>query len=168
MAKQARNPISTTGPTVTVGLKLPNGFILRLQVCEEVPYSSRDGEIRYRKEWHPDHSQKTWVLKGNAVAIGEQPKCLVVKGFAMTSGIPKDFWELWLEQNPELELVKQGLILAHDDPDDARDEAKERGGEIRSGLEPLNMGEGGDIRLPKKRDAKTGKLVDVIEVGNAA
>lgn len=150
-----------SGSTVTVGLKVPNGMVLRLQVQEEVRYPVMGGGTTIEKQWRPDPSQKSYTLHGSRTPHGEQPKCLVVGGYAMTPGIPADFMDKWLDQNKQLDVVTAGLIIVHKTTDGARGEATEKK-DLRSGLEPMRPGN--DPRIPKR--AVRGKLVDAIETGD--
>jgi hypothetical protein len=170
MTKAAQNKVHNTGDTVIVGLKSPNGIILQLQKKELVRYPKRDGSMAEIEEWHPDYEKPTYTLNGNRVPFGQEPKCLIVGGFAMTSGIPKDFWDEWRKQNANLDLVKNGMIFAHGTEDGARSQGTERR-ELRSGQEPLRMEKGNlDERLPKKRDPVTGAITkeSAIEIGEKA
>ncbi len=60
-------------------------------------------------------------VKGGSVKIkgytepykhGEEPKART-SAYALTYNVPKDFWDLWLEQNKEHDAVKNNLIFAH-------------------------------------------------------
>lgn len=159
-AARVAKPVST-GETVTIGLKLPNGLILQLQSEQDVRFPVMGGGFHVEKQMRPDYSKPSYTLHGNRFPFGEQPRCLIVGGFAMTPGIPLDFWKLWREQNKDLDLVKSGLIFAQETADSARDEAKDKA-TLRSGLEPLSQKN--DPRVDKRRD-REGKLVDTVEAG---
>lgn len=157
IAKPAR-----TGATVTVGLKSPSGLVLRLQRAVEVNQPVMGGGFKLVTEYHPDHEQRTYTIHGTAVPHGLAPRCLIVGGYAMTPGIPKDFMAAWLEQNKGLDLVRNKLIIAREDPEDAAAEARDLR-DVRSGLEPISPGN--DPRIPKKKD-RDGKTVDAIVTGD--
>lgn len=172
MTKQsaAQNRITKTGDVVTVGLKSPNGIILQLQKEVIVRYPKRDGGMMEVPEFHPDYEAPTYTLNGNRAPFGEQPKCLVVGGYALTPNIPKDFWVEWLAQNKNLDLVKNKMIFAHDREDGARGIGEDLKA-TKSGQEPLRMVKGDlDKRLPRKRDPETGALTSesAIEIGEKA
>lgn len=157
---------ATTGDTVTVGCKTPNGILLVIQETVSVDVPVLGGGFKTVKENRPNPEAPNFTLNGTATPFGEQPRCLVVAGYAMTPGIPKDFMAIWMEQNKNLDMVKAGLIIVQDTTDKARAQAKEQH-EKRSGLEPLNVGKGKtDPRTPKRLDGKTGRVVDALEVGD--
>lgn len=161
--KRAGAPAST-GETVTVALKSPQGFVLQLhdKQMQRVPLmgGGHSEEEVFRPSPNPDNSFR---LNGSAVAVGATPHCTIIGGFAMTPGVPKDLWDAWLAQNPNLGIVKAGLICAHESAADAGAEAKEKRLE-RSGLEPLNMAKrSGDPRIPKRKNLETGEMEDAIQ-----
>lgn len=151
-----------SGATVTVGCKIPNGIVMQLQQEEEVNLPVLGGGFKSVKENRPHPSAPTYTLFGNKTPIGHAPRCLIVGGFAMTPGLPKDFVVKWFDQNKNLDLVKAGLIIFRDTTDEARANAKEHSG-LRSGLEAISPGN--DPRIPK-RPNKDGKFVDAIETGD--
>lgn len=153
---------TNTGDTVTVGCKTPNGLVLTLQTMQEVRYPVMGGGFTVEKQWRPDPNLKSYTIYGNRTPHGEQPRCLIVAGFAMTPGIPADFMAKWLEQNRNLEIVTAGLIMVHANTDRARGDAMEKK-DLRSGLEPIRPGH--DPRIPKRK-ARDGKMVDAIETGD--
>lgn len=152
---------ATTGETVTVGCKTPNGLVLQLQTKQMVRYPVMGGGFHEEEQMRPDPNLPTYTLFGNRVPFGEQPRCLIIGGFAMTPGIPRDFMDKWLSQNRQLDIVKAGLIMVHKTTDHARGEATEKK-DLRSGLEPIRPGN--DVRIPKRQ--VKGKMVDAIETGD--
>lgn len=147
--KQAGVAKPQGGHTVTVGLKIPNGIFLRLQVKNTVQRPTRDGGMVEITEWTPNYESDTYELYGNRVPFGETPRCLIVDGYAMTPGIPFDFWCAWREQNKDHDLVKNNLIIANERADMVADEAKDRGPTKRSGLEAIVPDK--DLRIPKRK-----------------
>ena len=123
------------GPTVTVACKLPHGLILRVFDTRERPVPVLGGGTRMEVEAIPQ--SKTYKLNGVATFAKEAPKAPMSSGFALTHGIPKDFWDRWLEQNKELDAVENGLIFAHEKESMTAGEAKEKV-TLKSGLEPLD------------------------------
>jgi hypothetical protein len=100
---------ATTGATVTIACKLPNGLNLGHIHGDEKPH------VILRGSNHP-------------LAIG---------GYGLTHGISKDAWEKWKTQHAFLPALQNGLIFEHDKPGSARSMAAEMA-EVQSGLEPLN------------------------------
>lgn len=126
--------------TVMVACKLPNG----LEIYDEVQVDAQEqmfgGGTKTVKVWR--RSGETYILNGNAVDIaklgttGEVPH-LIIGGFGITSGIPRDFWERWLERHKRDELVTKGYVKAMGSEIDIRRYARENA-KLRSGLEPLD------------------------------
>lgn len=128
-------PITTGTETVTVACKLPNGLILRVFDMVETQEAVQGG---YR-------TVKIARPKGNSITIKGYlekynpalPPAAVSSSFALTSGVPKDFWELWLSQNADLEAVVKGHIFAADHHNTVKSMTRERE-DLRSGLEPID------------------------------
>lgn len=145
-----RSEPKTTGETVTVACKLPNGLILRVfeMITSQEPVPS--GGFRDVKVSQVMGEPVT--IYGNATQVGVVPPCRIVAGYALTPGVSKDFWELWLAQNEQSDLVKNGIVFAN--PDDRSSEAQAKdGSKILSGLEPLATDRQGkmiDTRIPKR------------------
>lgn len=127
--------------TVTVGCKLPNGLVLRVYDWHDHVDALAGGGTRQskiaRRRGNEEH-----VIHGNTIKFadlraGNLPNHAIVGGFGLTTGIPKDFWETWYEQNKDTPLVKSGLVFAHSQELSARSIAKERE-TLRSGLEPID------------------------------
>jgi len=68
---------------------------------------------------------------------------IIVGGYALTPGIPADFWNTWIEQNKLADYFRppdgaeHGMVFAYATTESARDAAKEQKG-LKSGLEPLS------------------------------
>ncbi len=154
IAPQQQQQRATSGSMVTVACKLPHGLVLRLQREEEVNEPVMGGGTRRVKIHVPDAEKPTITLKGTAVEFGKAPPALMVGGFALTGGVPEDFWELWLSQNKTLDAVRSGLIFAHSARDGVEGMAMDREKQ-RTGLEPLDMtmvaGPGGAVRAADPR-----------------
>lgn len=134
-------PAAGNHDTVTVGCKLPNGLILRNYAWHPHRDALAGGGFSDSKiARRIDDTQ--YVVHGNTVRFadlraGNLPDHSIVGGFGLTSGIPRDFWERWLELNKDTALVKNGLVFAHEEELSARSMAKERAA-LRSGLEPID------------------------------
>lgn len=133
--------------TVTVACKFPPG--LRLQLCRRVDYQEQT-LAGTRPAHRFDKVGPVYVVRGPSEPNGQIPKGykrpVVEGGFALTSNIPADFWEEWLEQNKEMEIVKNGFIFAHAGRDHAEGLAQEREA-LRTGFEPIVPDS--DPRIPK-------------------
>lgn len=108
-AEHVKAQAMTTGPTVTVACKLPNGFNL--------------GPIHGPNK--PDV-----ILRGSnhAFAVG---------GFGLTHNIGADEFGKWKEDHAFLPAIKNGLIFEHGKGSHASAMAADMA-DVESGLEPLN------------------------------
>jgi len=131
---------------VTVGLKSPNGLLLRLfdQVDNPVPVLGGGTRMEKRAVQVGDMVR----LHGAAVPVGVAPVALIVGGYALTPNVDKAFIERWLEQNKDHDVVRNNLIFVSKSRDSAMDQAKEQAG-VRSGLEALAQDPKQDPRTPK-------------------
>lgn len=138
--------------TVTVASKMPNGVILRLFEQVDVEYPLPGGGSKTVSEWHEMVSVDRYVIKGIAAEAGKMPDADGIShGFALTYGIPKDFWDKWLEQNKSLDMVKKRLIFAHQQDASIQSFTKTNA-DNKSGLEPIYLngkGQVEDYRAPK-------------------
>jgi hypothetical protein len=130
--------------TVVVGCKLPSGFLLRVfefvDSTEATPAGSKKAKVARQLP-------QVFEAKGSATQPNKAPAHIVTEsGAGLTQGCPRELWELWLAQNKDTDLVKNGLIFAYDDLASARDLASEREGQ-KTGMEP--MSQTGDPRAPK-------------------
>jgi hypothetical protein len=139
MAKNGTH-VNGKGETVVVACKLPNGIVLQLckkeQATEQTPSGPRTVEIGVK-------SGDKYVVRGASIPWGTTPKYLMVGGYALTSGIPREFWDEWLRQNDDNDFVKRGLVFAHVAMEDTEAHAME-GEKVSTGLEPIDPN-----RLPK-------------------
>lgn len=129
---------------VTVACKLPHGLQLRLFGPQKVSEPVMGGGFRESTQYFP--VGETITVFGNRVAIGDQPKCEIRNGYALTHGIPKEFWVKWLSQNETSDVVRNGFIKAHESVNYLEGFSKDNS-KLQTGLEPLNIA--GDPRVPK-------------------
>jgi hypothetical protein len=125
----------TSGETVTVSCKLPNGLVLRVFRTIEVDVPVMGGGVR--KETKNEPLADVYTVHGWSHAQNSAPHCTIIGGYALTGNIPKGHWDLWLSQNKNSAMVKNGLIFAHATVASAKDQAKD-GRTVRSGLERLD------------------------------
>jgi hypothetical protein len=130
---------------VCVASKLPNGLILRVYEMVDRSEQTLQGPKSVKVAQimpDPDDPSKPWqfTLAGTALFRGTdlsgRVNPVLFGGYALTPGIPKEFWELWLSQHSDMDIVKSQMIFAHKSSQDAEAHAKENRKE-RSGLEPL-------------------------------
>ena len=129
--------------TVTVALRHPHGLICRLHAQTLVEEPLPGGGTKGVERWLP--TGQTFKLNGySRPATGDEPPPpATAGGFVLTHNVPKDLWDAWLAQNKDLDLVKNGLVFAHEKSVNANAEAREKES-LRSGLEPIDRN-----RLPK-------------------
>jgi len=121
---------------ITVACKLPHGLRLRLYKMEPFAEPVLGGGVRETKKAVQVGNEV--VLNGyRQLPFGQVPRAMIASGFALTSNVPKDFFEEWLKQNKDSAVVKQGLIFAHVERESVEDQAKDHR-KVRNGLEPLD------------------------------
>lgn len=132
-------PVSTAAETVTVGCKLPNGLELHLDEMVDYRIPMNGGYVTEKRSRRlPD----TYTLNGRAIdlakiaATGSVPH-LIVGGYGITNGIPRDFWERWLAANKDSDIVREKIVFAMADEGRAQGFALEHAG-VRTGMEPID------------------------------
>lgn len=131
---QATDP-SSSGATVTVACKHPAGLILRVFKMEDFNEPVMGGGFRTSKK--AIQMEQQVVIKGPAIAFGVVPDYRIIGGYALTEGVPADFWDAWLEQNKDSDMVKNRMIYAQERTTYVAGAAKEQA-TLRSGMEPIN------------------------------
>jgi len=140
-----RKPTSA-GEKISIGCKLPNGLRLRnfrmIESSEPIAGGGR------RTMQVAEHIGEDILLHGTATPFGVAPKCLIVNGYAITTGVDKDAFDKWMADNKDTAFVRNKMIIAHTNVDYVAGEAKEN--EKRaSGMEPLDPVQ--DPRRPRPR-----------------
>jgi hypothetical protein len=127
----------TGGATVTVASKMQTDFILQLHYIREETEPVLGGGVRVFKIARPRTDIKPILISGLSYAQNKGPHQRIEIGYAMTPGVPKDFWDEWLEQNKNADYVVNGMIFAHSETASLMSEAKEKES-LKSGIERLN------------------------------
>jgi hypothetical protein len=140
--EDARLTTQSTVGHVVVGCKIPNGIILQLSAFEENTEPVMGGGHREVKTGRKVGEK--YVVRGPAVKYGEIPKFLMVGGYALTSGIPEDFWNEWVRQNQDSDIVRRNLIIAFPKIEDLQAKCLENEKRL-TGLEPMDP-----LKLPIK------------------
>lgn len=126
----------TKAKFVTVACKLPMGMLLHLQQeykdSEQTPNGVRE-VTRYRKVG----DGITVFGPSMPVGVPTPPNKRIVGGYALTRGVPAEFWDKWLAQNKDAPYVKSEMIFALPNTSDAEDRADKQA-DVKSGLEPLD------------------------------
>lgn len=130
--------------TVTVACKVPNGLILRLFDMVDVEEPVMGGGVRVVKRARPRDGQVT--LNGPAVPYGER-RPAGAGGYAYTFGVDAEFFEEWLKQNAETDVVRNELVK-HAASRSRLDGVCRDLKDVRSGLEPITPDK--DKRIPPR------------------
>jgi hypothetical protein len=94
--------------------------------------------------------QEEFVIEGNSWPHGMAPVSPMASGFALTPGVDKAFFDLWLDQNKTADMVKNGLLFAHSETRSVEAQARDHEA-IKSGLERLDP-----ANLPREFRKKDG------------
>lgn len=125
--------------SVTVACKIPTGLALQLQKEQPRIVDTPQGP-KSVNFWVK--GGKTFYVHGPAYPVSPPPgypRAPVIEGgYAMTPGIPVEFWNDWLEQNSLADYVTSDMIYAMPSMEDAMAWARERE-ELLSGMEPLSQ-----------------------------
>ncbi len=151
-------PPKTSGDTVVVACKLPAGAKLRVHtwvVRQTILAAGSKVEERVAEPTGESVTLNGSALDPAMLAAGRFPEHPIVGGYALTPHVPREFWERWLEENAESDLVKNHIIFAHGTEASARDASKTHEKQL-SGLEPID---------PADPGAKTG-MRRLIEPGD--
>ena len=139
MARQQKQ--TNSGETVTVACKLPHGLVLRVFDMVPTPEPLLGGGVR--ESLIAQELGERYTVQGNSHAQNMAPNAPITGGYALTFGIPKAFWDRWLRENKDSDVVKNHLIFANEKSEHVQDEAEDKK-DIKSGLERLNPN-----KLPK-------------------
>src|SRR5712691_785090 len=120
---------------VVVGCKLGNGIILQLCEMEKNHEPVMGGGSRDIMTGRKVGEK--YNIRGPNVKFGEIPKFLMANGYALTSGIPEDFWNEWVKQNHDADIVRRGLIFAYHKMEDVEAKCRENEKKL-TGLEPID------------------------------
>lgn len=149
--------------TVVVGCKFPHGLLLRLfEMGEKTVEVIGGGHRNIKEALNAQAVDKVVKINGYAVPHGEQSSVAVVggrTGYALTFGVDREFFDKWLDQNKDTDMVRQGLIFAAGSEQSARESAAEKK-KLRNGFEPLdpaNLPRVGKLRV-KKYDPNDDKV----------
>ena len=145
ITKKAVAPKNVSGSTVTVACKIPQGLVLRVfKMVDQFEPILGGGQRKFEQAMAYGEVVE---INGPAREFGRDARAPISNGFALTFGVPKDFWDLWASQNASLPAVKEGLVFAHSKTESATGMAKDRE-DLITGLEPLEQD--GDKRLSRR------------------
>jgi len=154
-------PLAPSARTVVICCKVPNGIWMQLQVKQKRPEMTRDGMTMAE---YNVFGGKKYYINGPAYPNGTPPKGfperpLMVGGYALTFGVPADFWDEWAEQNKLADFLKpttgedHGAIFAYPSLEETKAVAKENEAYL-TGLEPLDVEPDKDGRIRDRRAPK--------------
>lgn len=125
----------TTG-TVTVACRLPNGILLRTY---EMADTAEVGPMQTRYVKMARFKGREHKINGNSFAQNKAPMFgqMDNHGYALTHDVPADLWAEWLEQNKDADIVRNGIIFAHNDGRSLKAETNEKR-DVKTGLERLD------------------------------
>lgn len=152
-------------PKVTVGCKLAvSRFELQLCGSRTVTEQTQAGPREITQYFR---TGEVWVVRGTAYPEGTPPKGFIkrpeeVDGAVLTRGIPADFFAEWMRQYAKSDMVKNGLIFAHESDDYIEGIAAELKGN-KCAFSPLDMPERtgeapADTRVPRSVNANVGNI----------
>jgi hypothetical protein len=121
--------------TVIVGCKIPNGLILQLTTWESQAEPVMGGGHRDVKVGRKTGDR--YYVRGPRIPYGTVALFSMSGGYALTHGIPEDFWEKWLEENKQQTYVKRELIVAHKALDYVQEQCYDNR-DVLTGLEPID------------------------------
>jgi hypothetical protein len=123
--------------TVVVASKAPFDIILKLYDFVERSEPVMGGGVRTFKQAQERMSAESFIVQGNSWAQNQGPHQQIVGGYAITHGIPRAFWDEWLDQNKELDMVKNKMIFAHSEAASVTSRATDQA-ELKSNIERLD------------------------------
>ena len=124
---------AATKEVIVVGCKLPHGIHMDI-----------------RKLGEPTERV---TLKGtNSLQSGAIQRISMIGGFAVTEGVPKSFFDKWMSDNKHHPAVINGLIFHHKQLASVVDMGKDREGDVRSGLDPIDPKNTGVKGVETRRD----------------
>lgn len=153
-----------SGATVTIACKLPHGLNMRVFKFIEGSEPVMGGGVRTTKQAVQDGPSR--LIHGCAVPFGEIPRYKIVGGYALTEGVPKEFWETYAAQNADQEIIQNHLVFAYDKFVMAEGDAEEHSS-VKSGLQPLQIdskGQVNDLRAGKRIQTEEGNLNHVAQL----
>ena len=149
---------ATGTDTVVVACNLPNGLILQIYDVEVEETVLPNGRVIKENVSTLNLEHGQYALNGMvefstlSVAGREVPDYRVIKGsapgtgYALTTGIPRDFWERWLHDNERNPIVLNRHVFAQGTEARAVANAREFK-DFKSGFQGLSQQ--GDSRVPR-------------------
>jgi hypothetical protein len=121
--------------TVTVACKIPNGLILQIYKMEDHNEAVMGGG--WRKVSQAVKVGDPVKVNGPAKYVGKDALHEIRYGVGLTHGIDADFFEKWIKDNADSEVVKLKLIFASPKAGEVIAQAKDQIS-LKSGMEGLD------------------------------
>ncbi|WP_053080456.1 hypothetical protein [Methylobacterium variabile] len=128
------NTATAARDVVTVGCKLPCGFIMREFAATPETELVMGGGAREVTVHRPTGQQVTILGTGARAGL---PPPILVRGFRLTPDVPKALWDNWLAANRDSDMVRNGLVYASPQQRDVEAFAREHES-ARTGLEGID------------------------------
>jgi hypothetical protein len=150
--------------SVSVACKIPQGLILQLQhpMKRRIP-TGRGSDNDYDVVDVMVYGGPRYFVFGPSVPALVPKNYLMPKmiegGYAITDGIPAEFWRTWLSQHEMAPYVTNRMVFAYDAAS-TKSAAREFEKQL-SGLEQLNLDEKGELndrRSPKSLNASVSRV----------
>ncbi|MCC8963766.1 hypothetical protein H8A95_15960 [Bradyrhizobium sp. Pear76] len=122
--------------TVTVACKLPHGIRIRGYEKRGEREQVLGGGVREFDVWRPVGPYIR--IKGPVVPAQFQALVEVVGGYAITSGVPAEVFEQFMEHNEDSDFVKNNMIYGHEHRGRVISWAREHERQ-KTGVEPLDV-----------------------------
>lgn len=131
---------SQSKDTVSVACKLPHGLLMRIYTPVDVQVPVLGGGTRTETQYkYLPGKFPEFRLKGFSHHQNQAPSGEIVNGYAVTHGIPKDFWDEWMKQNHEADFVKNNLVFAQPTAEALGSQMRDKDhAKLKSGLERID------------------------------
>jgi hypothetical protein len=123
--------------TVTIGCRLPCGYVMEVWGMEEVAEPLLGGGSRIVKR--AVSLNRRVKINGSARQVGKDSPHEIRNAAGLTHGVDADLWAAWLAQHQDDDLVKNNIIFASTKGIDVEAKAKEVIAE-KTGFEPIDPG----------------------------
>jgi hypothetical protein len=166
-AQKATPPRNAPGGTVTVGCKLPSGFVMethRFEPIFEPVLGGGTRETRRAFKTGREHTLNGYAINPLEAMKGNVPTHLIIGGYGLTSGVPRDFWDEWYAEYKDSALVKNQVIVMHETADGARAMVVDRA-KVQSGFEPIDP-ENPGAKNPEFRRIQRGTRTETSDADN--
>jgi len=133
-------PRQAGGDTVTIGCKLPSGFVLQLFQMEpsfEPVLGGGMRETQRARKVGDDYPLNGYGFNILEASKGNLPGHSIVGGFGITNGVPREVWDKWYKDNEKSALVQNRVIFVADNESAAKGIAMETAS-VKSGFEPID------------------------------